>query len=163
MKHISGFQLRSKLMRNVHIILAFVLIAGTGLTQAFADGGNSARGSRLAPYQQLIEEEKYQAAIDKLQAALKDAPNDADLLNLTAYSQRKLQRFDEALVNYQKALQIDPDHLGANEYLGELYLQLGQLDKALERLEVLDKECFFGCEEYDDLKEAIEKYRTGNQ
>jgi len=150
-------------MRNVHIILAFVLIAGTGLTQAFADGGNSARGSRLAPYQQLIEEEKYQAAIDKLQAALKDAPNDADLLNLTAYSQRKLQRFDEALVNYQKALQIDPDHLGANEYLGELYLQLGQLDKALERLEVLDKECFFGCEEYDDLKEAIEKYRTGNQ
>jgi tetratricopeptide (TPR) repeat protein len=150
-------------MRNLHIILAFVLIAGTGLTQAFADGGNSARGSRLAPYQQLIEEEKYQAAIDKLQAALKDAPNDADLLNLTAYSQRKLQRFDEALVNYQKALQIDPDHLGANEYLGELYLQLGQLDKALERLEVLDKECFFGCEEYDDLKEAIEKYRTGNQ
>jgi tetratricopeptide (TPR) repeat protein len=155
---------RRKMMRNLQIVVACVLIASAGLTQALADGGGSSgRNSRLAPYQQLIEEEKYQAAIDKLQAALKDAPNDADLLNLTAYSQRKLQRFDEALVNYQKALQIDPDHLGANEYLGELYLQLGQLDKALERLEVLDKECFFGCEEYDDLKEAIEKYRTGNQ
>lgn len=150
-------------MRNLQIIVACVLFAGAGLIQAFADGGGSGRGSRLAPYQQLIEEEKYQAAIDELQAALKEAPDDADLLNLTAYSQRKLLRFDEALVNYQKALQIDPDHLGANEYLGELYLQLGQLDKALERLEVLDKECFFGCEEYDELKEAIENYRAQNQ
>jgi len=150
-------------MRSVQIVLAFALIASAGLTQALADGGSASRGSRLAPYQQLIEEGKYQAAIDKLQAALKDAPDDADLLNLTAYSQRKLQRFDEALVNYQKALKIEPAHRGANEYLGELYLQLGQLDKALERLEVLDKECFFGCEEYDDLKEAIETYRTGNQ
>jgi tetratricopeptide (TPR) repeat protein len=151
-------------MRSVQIFVAFALIASAGLTQALADGGSStSRGSRLAPYQQLIEEGKYQAAIDKLQAALQDAPDDADLLNLTAYSQRKLLRFDEALVNYQKALKIEPDHRGANEYLGELYLQLGQLDKALERLEVLDKECFFGCEEYDDLKEAIEAYRTQNQ
>jgi hypothetical protein len=59
-------------------------------------------------------------------------------------------------------LQIDPQHRGANEYLGELYLQIGQLDKAEERLEVLDKECFFGCEEFDELKEAIADYRKQN-
>ena len=98
-----------------------------------------------------------------MQEALQEAPEDADLLNLTAYSQRKLQRFDEAMVNYQKALEIDPDHLGANEYLGELYLQLGQVDKAEERLKVLDDECFFGCDEYDQLKEAIENWRAENQ
>jgi tetratricopeptide (TPR) repeat protein len=143
--------------------MAFIVFAGAGLTQALADGGSYSGNSRLAPFQQLIEEEKYQAAIDQLQVALKDDPDDADLLNLTAYSQRKLQRFDEALINYQKALQIEPDHRGANEYLGELYLQMGQLDKALERLRVLDKECFFGCEEYDELKQAIETYRAQNQ
>jgi tetratricopeptide (TPR) repeat protein len=150
-------------MRRIQIVVAFIIIAGAGLAQSLADGGGASRGSRLAPFQQLIEDEKYQAAIDQLQAALKDAPDDADLLNLTAYSQRKLQRFDEALVNYQKALQIEPDHRGANEYLGELYLQMGQLDKALERLQVLDEECFFGCEEYDDLQQAVETYRTQNQ
>ncbi len=77
---------------------------------------------------------------------LKETPEDADMLNLLAYSQRKLQRFDEALVNYQKALGIEPEHRGANEYLGELYLQLGQPDKAQERLQVLDEACFFGCD-----------------
>jgi tetratricopeptide (TPR) repeat protein len=93
---------------------------------------------------------------------LKETPTDADMLNLLAYSQRKLQRFDEALVNYQKALDIEPEHRGANEYLGELYLQLGQLDKAQERLQVLDEACFFGCDEFDELEEAIEVYRSQN-
>jgi len=154
-------------MRRIQVVVASLVIASAGLVQALADGGGSSSGSGrsspLAPYQQLIEKENYQAAIDRLQAALKKDPDNADLLNLTAYSQRKLQRFDEALVNYQKALKIEPEHRGANEYLGELYLQLGQLDKAEERLQVLDKECFFGCEEYDDLKQAIETYRTQNQ
>ncbi len=79
-----------------------------------------------------------------------------------ACSQRQLKQYDSALECYQKALQIDSRHRGANEYLGELYLQIGQLDKAEERLEVLDKECFFGCEEFDDLEAAIADYRKQN-
>jgi hypothetical protein len=43
--------------------------------------------------------------------------------------------------------------------LGDLYLETDQLAKAEERLKVLDKACFLGCEEYDDLKEVIEKYK----
>ena len=149
-------------MQNVRVVMA-LMIAAAGFNQALADSGGSDRGSRLAPFQQLIDEQKYQAAIDKLQEAMKEAPDNADLLNLTAYSQRQLKRFDEALGNYQKALKIDPEHRGANEYLGELYLQMGQLDKALERLKVLDDACFFGCEEFDELEEAIEAYRAKNQ
>lgn len=101
-------------------------------------------------------------AISELNKELVESPDDADLLNLLAYSQRKLMRFDEAMVNYHKALKIEPEHRGANEYLGELYLQLGQLDKALERLKVLDDDCFFGCEEFDELEQAIEAYRREN-
>jgi tetratricopeptide (TPR) repeat protein len=70
--------------------------------------------------------------------------------------------FVEALDYYQKALQIDPEHRGANEYLGELYLQMDRLDLALERLKVLDDDCFFGCKEFDELEDAIEDYRAKN-
>lgn len=141
--------------------LALILLAASAMP-ALADGGDSSKGSRLAPFQELIEQEKYQHAIDQLTLALEKKPDDADLLNLIAYSHRKLDRLDAAMSYYQKAIAIDPGHRGANEYLGELYLRLGQLDKARERLAVLDSECFFGCEEYDDLKKAIAEYVKKN-
>lgn len=130
---------------------------------AFADGGyNKESNSPLAPVENMIEDEKYQDAIVELQRMLKETPEDADILNLLAYSQRKSQRFDEAMANYQKALGIEPEHRRANEYLGELYLQLDQPDKAQERLQVLDEACFFGCAEFDKLEEAIKVYRSQN-
>jgi Flp pilus assembly protein TadD len=141
-------------------ILALLSLIGLSNPTLADSGNNNDRNSPLAPVQTLIEGEKYQDAIFALQKLLKETPTDADMLNLLAYSQRKLQRFDEALVNYQKALDIEPEHRGANEYLGELYLQLGQMDKAQERLQVLDKACFFGCDEFDELEEAIKNYRA---
>lgn len=151
-------------MQRFPIYVIVLALVGFGLATAYADGGygNSNAKSRLAPFQKLIEGEKYRQAITELDKALRDEPDDADLLNLLAYSNRKLGNFDSALEYYLKALKIDPDHRGANEYLGELYLQLGQPEKAEERLSVLDKECFFGCDEYDELKEAIEEYRKEN-
>jgi len=148
--------------RKLIIIMALLSLSSLpGAT--FADGGyKNDSNSPLAPVQTLIQDEKYQKAISALQELLKETPMDPDMLNLLAYSQRKLQRFDEALVNYQKALDIEPEHRGANEYLGELYLQLGQLDKAEERLQVLDDACYFGCDEFDELEEAIEVYRSQN-
>ena len=149
-------------MRSTLILLLLLSIMSVTSGPAFADGGDSKRDSHLTPFKKLIDDEKYEMAISELKKALGESPDDADLLNLLAYSQRKLMRFDEALVNYQKALEIEPEHRGANEYLGELYLQLGQLDDALERLQVLDDACFFGCEEFDELEEAIKIYRSKN-
>jgi tetratricopeptide (TPR) repeat protein len=148
-------------MRGTLILILALAVTGMASSSVFADGGSS-RDSRLTPYYKLIDAEKYEMAIHELKKALGESPDDADLLNLLAYSQRNLMRFDEAMVNYQKALKIEPEHRGANEYLGELYLQLGQLDDALERLKVLDDDCFFGCGEFDDLEEAIEIYRKEN-
>ena len=140
------------------LVLALLSLAGS---PAFAAGGGGGSGndSRLTPYQKLIDAQKYRQAIDGLEKALAKSPEDADLLNLAAFSHRKLEHFDTALEYYTKALEIEPEHRGANEYLGELYLRLGKLDKAEERLAVLDDACFFGCEEFDELKEAIEAYR----
>ena len=146
-------------MRGTLILILALTVTGMTSSPVFADASSSP-DSRLAPFQKLIDADKYEMAIYELKKALGESPDDADLLNLLAYSQRKLMRFDEALVNYQKALKIEPEHRGANEYLGELYLQLGQLDDALQRLKVLDDACFFGCEEFDELEEAIENYRS---
>jgi tetratricopeptide (TPR) repeat protein len=144
----------------VKLVMLTLMLA---VMPAQADGGDSSdSGSDLAGFRQLIEKRKYQQAIDEIDVALRERPKDADLLNLMAYSLRQLENFDSALDFYLRALAVEPKHRGANEYLGELYLRLGQLEKAQERLSVLDKACFFGCDEFDELEKAIEEYRRDN-
>ena len=150
-------------MHKLTRLFIILVLTGFSLNPAHADGAdNAGKKSPMAPYQELISDEKYQQAITELEKALLDDPDNADMLNLLAYSQRKLMHFDIAMDYYQQALSIEPQHRGANEYLGELYLQLGQPDKAEERLQVLDKECFFGCDEFDELEAAIAEYRKQN-
>ena len=48
-----------------------------------------------------------------------------------------------------------PAHLGAHEYLGELYLQRGELEQARAQLAELERLCPAGCEERSELAEAI--------
>ncbi len=108
----------------------------------------------------LIKAGKYAEAIPPLRKAEAALPDDADVHNYLGYALRKLKRYDAAMKHYLTALRIAPRHRGANEYLGELYLALGRLDKAEERLAVLDRACLFGCEEYTELKEAIEAYKA---
>ena len=64
-----------------------------------------------------------------------------------------------SLENYKKALSIDPSHKDAHEYLGELYLRMGDLAKAEKQLKRLDSLCFFGCDQIDELKAAIAAYK----
>jgi cytochrome c-type biogenesis protein CcmH/NrfG len=149
-------------MHNLTRLLIVLALASFSLTPVHADGGSGGRSSPLAPFQKLIKNEKYQQAITGLDKALRDDPDNADMLNLLAYSHRQLEHYAIALDFYQQALRIEPRHRGANEYLGELYLQIGQLDKAEERLAVLDKACFFGCDEFDDLEAEIAEYRKQN-
>ena len=149
-------------MRKIQSLIIFILIA-YNTTPAFADGGDRDDPfSRLAPFQELIEAGEFREVINKLGEALNDAPNNPDLLNLIAYSHRNLEEYEKALGYYLMAIKVEPEHLGANEYLGELYLKLMQPDKARERLAVLDDACFFGCDEYKELKQEIESYMAEN-
>jgi tetratricopeptide (TPR) repeat protein len=105
----------------------------------------------------------YQRALAPLQRVVQTDPRNADAWNYIGFSQRNLQHFDESLAAYQKALAINPDHRGANEYLGELYLKTGDLEKARERLSKLQNLCPGGCEEYDDLKKAVGAYQAARK
>ncbi len=108
----------------------------------------------------LVDAGDYAGAILLLQKAIAADPTNADAHNYLGFSHRKLGNVDVALIQYRKALELDPKHRGANEYLGELYLDLNQLDKAKERLAVLDDACFFGCEEYRELKAKIKAHQA---
>lgn len=102
----------------------------------------------------LIEKKDWSAAAALLSDFTRANPGNADGFNLLGYSHRHLKRYDESLAAYRKALAIDPRHRGAHEYIGEAYIQLGQLDKAKEHLDALDRLCIFSCEEYRDLKKS---------
>jgi Flp pilus assembly protein TadD len=65
--------------------------------------------------------------------AVRAKKDDADALNMLAYTQRKTGRLQEAFVNYAKALELRPNFPQAREYLGEAHLQAALLElKALQ-------------------------------
>ena len=155
-------------VRRLHLpALALVLAVATlGLpTTAPAAGGDDGDDKPTSEYslaKQALEDGDYEIAIGKLTRLHEENPRDADVLNLLGYGHRKIGSFDEARGYYLQALAIDPDHRGANAYMGELYLETGELAKAEERLAVLDAECWLGCDEYTELKESIAKYKAEN-
>lgn len=142
------------------LVVGLLLAAGPVLAAGGGGGTRSTKDTNYTQAEKLIKDGKYADAIPLLNKAVKANPKSADAYNYLGYSYRQLGQFEAAMEHYNTALSLQPKHLGANEYLGELYLQLGQVDKAEEHLAVLDKECFFGCEEYSDLKEAITEYKA---
>ena len=108
-----------------------------------------------------IQAKDYAKAIPLLnQVVAKDSKN-ADAFNYLGYSHRELGQLDQALSFYEKALAINPDHRGAHEYLGELYLKKGDVKNAEVQLAKLDDLCTFGCDEYRELKKKIVAYKSG--
>jgi len=106
-----------------------------------------------------IAKQDWPGAIALLKKVTAREPNNPEAFNLLGYATRKSGDPQGALQYYQTALQLDPKHLGANEYIGEAYLQLGDLAKAEEHLKRLDELCTFGCREQAELKEAIEAFK----
>ncbi len=95
---------------------------------------------------------KYEKAQKLLLKTNKQKPGNADTLNYLGFTTRKLGDFENGEKYYLQGLAIEPQHIGINEYLGELYVSTNRKDLALQRLEVL-KNC--NCKEYEDLKEII--------
>ena len=102
-----------------------------------------------------IDREQYDRAVSELRKAADLRPKNADIQNYLGFAYRKSGKLEASGTHYAKALQMDPDHKGALEYQGELFLMTGAPEKAranLARLEVL---CPSGCSELSDLKAAI--------
>ena len=150
--------------RHMPIFLAVVIISLSAQT-AFGAGGDSgyaASTKKPAGYNEavaLIAAEKYQEAIPPLQSAEKLATTDADIQNLLGFTHRKTGKLDAAASYYKRALEINPKHKGALEYQGELFLMLGDKTAAEKNLQKLNKVCWLGCDELDDLQTAIRNFK----
>ena len=153
-------------MKIIKIYLTLLLL--TFATQSFAAGTSSS--DKKPSYKnavKLIEAAKKYESKDKMDKALKrykkaqkilleldkKKPLQADTLNYLGFTTRKLGDFEAGEKYYLLGLQVEPNHVGINEYLGELYVVTNRIDLAKERLEVL-KSC--NCEEYQELKEIID-------
>jgi Flp pilus assembly protein TadD len=101
-----------------------------------------------------IEAKNYAGALEELRGLAEDNQQ-ADVYNLMGYTLRKTGDFKTSLTYYTKALELQPDHKAAREYLGELYVETGNMDKAKEQLSSLTQLCPSGCEELEDLQRAI--------
>ena len=109
----------------------------------------------MATIRALIAKKDFTAALAALKIADKDFPNNADINNLLGYSARNLKQYKPAATYYTKALKIDPKHLGALEYQGELFMLTKKTADAKKNLAKLKSLCGVKCEEYLDLKKAI--------
>ena len=116
---------------------------------------NDMRASKAA-----IERKDFEAALISLERERSANPQNADAWNLTGFSLRKIGQYDGSEKAYIKALTLDPKHTQAMEYMGELYLTIGQPEKANALLERLNGLCSFNCHDRDLLAKAIAAYKA---
>ncbi len=162
------FIIRAVLNKLIRVLALILVSASTVMAAGSSSTSRPPASSpaQPAPYDlgvKAVQAGDYARALSLLQKVVQTDPRDADAWNYIGFSHRHLKQFDQSLAAYQKALGINPDHRGANEYLGELYLQMDDPGKAQDRLGKLGALCPSGCKELDDLKKAVKAYESAHK
>jgi tetratricopeptide (TPR) repeat protein len=154
-------------LRTLTVVLALAAAAAVSTLAAAAGGDSSSASSTPAKAvdpdytraEKAIDAKDWPRAIDLLTKVVARDDKNADAYNYLGYAERQRGNLDIAFKYYDRALNLDPKHIGVREYLGEAYLLAGNLSKAEEQLAALDKLCTFSCSEYRELKEKIADYK----
>ncbi|MHC2359755.1 tetratricopeptide repeat protein [Rhizobium leguminosarum] len=128
--------------------------AVTALPAFAVDNIQSTDAPDLTSVRAKIDAKDYAGALAELRGLAEDNQQ-ADVYNLMGYTLRKTGDYRTSLTYYTKALELQPDHRAAREYLGELYVETGEMAKAEEQVSSLKQLCPSGCEELEDLQEVI--------
>ena len=145
-------------------VLAAGLMAGMPASTWAADTAPAKADDKLSGVRTQVAAKRWPDALAELRKVNDSAS--ADWHNLMGYALRKGSPadLDGADRHYREALRIDPRHKGALEYSGELALMRGDLAGAEQKLALLDRVCMFGCEEFTDLKQAVQRFKAaGNR
>ncbi len=154
------------MIKKIFVILILTLFT----TSSFSAGSDSTSSKVKSNYDKAVESIKFAKKYEskgKLEKAKKryakaqklllksnsEKPNKADTLNYLGFTTRKLGDYENGEKYYLQGLELEPNHIGINEYLGELYVATNRLNLAKERLKILEN-C--NCKEYTQLKEIIE-------
>jgi len=149
---------------SLRAAVAALAIVAAAAAAAADSSPAPAKADNLSPARAQIALKNWPGAVAELQK-VNDVGN-ADWNNLMGYSLRKSATPDYAAAEkfYNEALRINPQHRGALEYSGELYLITNDLPQAEARLAALDKACTLPCEEYTELKKSVARYKAnGNK
>ena len=155
--------------KTIILFFTYLLITSNVFGAGSGGDGGETKIKKLTPYDSAVNKIKkakkaekkgkdkkakkyYNEALKYLYKANKENPFDPDTLNYLGFANRKVDNVKDAEIYYKMGLEIDPKHVGINEYLGELYVYTNRHNLAVERLEVL-KNC--NCPEYDQLKAVI--------
>ena len=125
---------------------------------SFSDGGDSYADSRseLSSVARLIKNKNYEKATRQLKRIIANDRTDADAWNLLGFASRKYGDFNAAENAYEQALLLQPDHRGALEYQGELFIRQGKLNAARKNLQALIALCPSGCDELINLQASLD-------
>ena len=148
---------------NTNLLFIVVILFMFSLNGAFAAGSESSKQEKTSTTHskeyykavKLIKANNFKEAIILLETLVTANPKDADILNYLGFSYRKTGDLVKSSQYYKQALNINPKHLGALEYQGELFITLGKIDKAKANLARIDDICFTQCKELRTLEKAI--------
>jgi Flp pilus assembly protein TadD len=108
-----------------------------------------------------VENKQWKLAATHFNRAATLDPESADAWNMLGYSSRWAGNYKDAFAAYDKALKIDPTHVGAHSYLGIAYVKTDDLAKARAQLSTVQKLCGSSdCDEYKLLNKAISEYKA---
>ncbi|MDR6635810.1 Flp pilus assembly protein TadD [Phyllobacterium sp. 1468] len=145
---------RNKIAGILGLALATIASASNHSPAFAVDNMETTATVDLSSVRAKIAAKDYASALVQLRE-LAENNQQADVYNLLGFTLRKTGDFDTSLTYYQKALDLQPDHKAAHEYLGELYVDTGKMDKAGEQLASLAALCPGGCEELSDLQQYM--------
>jgi Flp pilus assembly protein TadD len=135
--------------------LAFIgFWAAPAMAVGTSDGSSAAAGTPYDEAKAMVDEGSYAAALPKLVGLTQNDPGNADAWNLLGFTYRKLNQLEDSDAAYLKVLAINPNHLGALEYQGELFITQGKIDAAKANLVKLQGLCG-DCEEAEDLAKSL--------
>ena len=120
----------------------------------------AARDEDYAAGKRAVDRKDWDEAVRRFKLAERRHPEQADLQNILGYTHRNLKQYDLAFVHYKRAIEVEPRHRGAHEYIGETYLLTGDLAGAERHLEALRQICLLPCDELRDLDKAVAQYRA---
>ncbi len=156
-------------MKKLLILLLLVSFNVSGAGTESSNSDSTTTPDQINSLYELAEKHIYNKKYDKSLKLLKKltkredlGTRRADIYNLLGFSYRKLENpeLDKSFAAYMMALEIDPEHAGAHEYLGELYLMRDQKNQAMRMLSKLENLVGKNADEYKDLLQAIENYQS---
>lgn len=152
------------MLQRFSVILLALLVAGAAHAAGPRTKDPETRSERdIARATEWIRDGKYERSVRVLKEVAERDPGNADAWNLLGYVHRKMGKLEESGGCYERALTINPDHKGALEYQGELFLMQNDTDAARANLERLKTLCPEGCEELSELEAAIAAHEKGAQ